>query len=194
MGGRASARKRTRRLAWRGRSSRASFEGLEPAVKARGTDTVADRRAGASAGDGRGQRAQIHRDRYRRSGCAGQAAWDFMPDGQHDTFHRIEELEGGDLSFHPFRSCAFGHGPRHGRRHHNIPGRDDDQASDGGLGGPQHPQHGRYAGQGNPRSRRLPSRPSRAKSTPMMPFSALLLRLTAKSQSTAFLPFIQNKT
>ena len=49
--------------------------------------------------------------------------------------------------------APFGHGTRGSQLHHDIPGRDDNQAPDGGFGRPQHTQHGAVQGPWNPRSR-----------------------------------------
>ena len=55
----------------------------------------------------------------------------------------IEELEGRKGMPAALSDLAsLGHGTRGRNLHHNTPGRDDNEAPDGGFGGPQHTQHG----------------------------------------------------
>ncbi len=101
-----------------------------------------------------------------------------------EIFPRIVELEGGEpapatLSDH----VPLGHGTRRRHLHHKAPRRDDDKAAHGGFGGAEHPQHGAVEGLGNPETAASPSNPSMANRAAMIPLSASLLRLMAKSQS-----------
>ena len=60
-----------------------------------------------------------------------------------EIFPCIAELEGGEPAYHTLSDdFPLGHGPRGGELHHETPGCDDNQAPDGGFGGPQHAQHG----------------------------------------------------
>ena len=69
-------------------------------------------------------------------------------------FTRIEELKGGKpASDTPHDLASFNDGPRGRQFHHHIPGRNDDQAANGGLGRPQHPQNGAVQGARNPLGR-----------------------------------------
>ncbi len=71
-----------------------------------------------------------------------------------EVFPGIVELEGGKPAPAALSDdCPLGHGTRGSKLHHKAPGRDDDQAAQGGLCGPQHEQHGAVQGLGNPRNR-----------------------------------------
>ena len=182
-------RQRAMRRAWRGKIFEGGLEGLEPAGEACGVDQAIGRRrrersrAGVLAtGRQPGIRSE-EKDAWRilRVFYAGVAQL-------REKFALIAEPEGGtgrpaalsDLRAPWAWDAKAPPSPR-------APGRNDNEAPDGGFGGPQHPQHGAVEAVRNPPHVSVPSSPSMANRAAMIPLSASLLRLMAKSQSMCFL-------
>jgi len=70
------------------------------------------------------------------------------------VFAGISEPEGGRPAAPTLSDLApLGHGPGGGELYHETPGGDDNEAPDGGLGGPEHLEHGAVQGLRDPPSR-----------------------------------------
>ena len=105
-----------------------------------------------------------------------------------EKYALVAELEGGTGRPAALSDpVSLGHGTRRRHLHHQPPGRNDNEAPDGGFGGPQHPQHGAVEAVRNPPHCLRSINPQHGEQGPTMPLSASLLRLMAKSQSMCFL-------
>jgi hypothetical protein len=129
------------------------LEGLEPAVEAR----RADHAIGGRRRNGHGPGPQVVDPGIRPEEKDARRMFRVFHAGLaqlREILPRIAEPEGGRPA-----SAAFGDGValRHGTRgrhlHHKAARRDDDQAADGGFGGPENAQHGEVNRARQPRNR-----------------------------------------
>ena len=189
-------RQRTRRRAWRGRSSRADSRASSLRISRAALTRPSADGGREAAGCRPGRRPQGHqfivgvehvdaRDRplgFLRRGSTmrvrGSKSW----------------KEGARVPALPwfYGPCPPGAG-RCGRNH-KTPCRNDNQAAQGGFGGPENAQHGAVGRPRKPRNRSFAHKPQHGKERFNDPCSTSLLRLMAKSQSMCFLIPIKNKT
>ena len=181
-------RQRTRRLAWRGRSTSAasSASSLRTRRAPLTMPSAAGCRWHAGLGVGRGgghtvtsslsalnmwMRGPGRLGVLRRGSTmrvCGSKSWKAAARG-------VQAL----LGFHwPRRP-----GTRRRRLHHKAPRRNDNEAAQGGFSGPQNAQHGAIGRPRQPHTVSVRASPSMAKRSATISMSASLLRLMAKSQS-----------